>query len=159
MNVDRILETLNAHRVDYLLIGGVNYLLRHGPILTYDVDVWIDDNPANLHRCEQALAALGAEWGPTFEDWQPVDRKSAGWLEGQSVFCLTSREGAIDVFRRVKGMESWAECRRRAFPGQTSGGVPYPGLADEDMLRCQLALSEAERNAERIRALRKALGQ
>ena len=158
MNVDRILELLNAHDVDYLLIGGVNYLLRHGPILTYDVDVWIEDSPPNLRRCEQALGAMNAEWGPSLEDWQPVAQRSPGWLERQTVFCLTSREGAIDVFRTVKGLESWTECRRRAFPGRTSGGVPYLGLADEDMLRSQLALAEPERSEERIRGLKKALG-
>ena len=39
MNVDHILETLNGHQVVYLLIGGMNFLLRHTPVLTYDVDV------------------------------------------------------------------------------------------------------------------------
>ena len=32
------------------------------------------------------------------------------------------------------------------------------GLADADMLECQLALEEGKRNEERIRALRKSLG-
>ncbi len=43
MNVDRVLETLNTHRVAYLLVGGVNFLLSHEPRLTYDIDVWLDD--------------------------------------------------------------------------------------------------------------------
>ena len=33
MNVDHILKTLNAHEVAYLLIGGMNFLLRHAPVL------------------------------------------------------------------------------------------------------------------------------
>jgi hypothetical protein len=37
MNVDEILRTLNQEHVDYLLIGGMNFLLRHLPELTYDV--------------------------------------------------------------------------------------------------------------------------
>ena len=40
MNVDEILAALNAERVDYLLIGGMNFLLRHIPELTFDVDIW-----------------------------------------------------------------------------------------------------------------------
>jgi hypothetical protein len=38
MNLDRILETFSAQRVDYILIGGVNFLLRHEPVTTYDID-------------------------------------------------------------------------------------------------------------------------
>ncbi len=31
MNSDRILQTLNEHRVGYILIGGMNFLLRYAP--------------------------------------------------------------------------------------------------------------------------------
>ena len=43
VNVDAILTSLNDRRVEYLLIGGMNLLLRHRPVLTLDVDVWIHD--------------------------------------------------------------------------------------------------------------------
>jgi hypothetical protein len=38
MNIDHILQTFNTCEVDYLLIGGMNFLLRHEPVLTYDID-------------------------------------------------------------------------------------------------------------------------
>ena len=104
MNVDRVLETLNRHQVDCLLIGGMNFLLRHQPMLTFDVDVWVADTPDNLRRCESALA-------------------------------------------------DWHEAAKRAIPATTAAGVPYRGIADEDMLACQLALPENDRKPERIRAL------
>jgi hypothetical protein len=80
MNLDRILATFNTHRVPYLLIGGMNFLLRHAPVLTSDVDLWIEDAPENCTRCEQALAELGAEWGTADADWGPVAGKRPGWL-------------------------------------------------------------------------------
>ena len=43
MNVDQILETFNRGGVAYILIGGMSFLLRRAPVLTYDVDVWIED--------------------------------------------------------------------------------------------------------------------
>ena len=101
MNVDHILETLNGHQVAYILIGGMNFLLRHTPVLTYDVDLWIDDTPENLDRCEKALGELQAEWGATDNDWGPVSSKTPGWLGSQAVFCLTSPHGAVDIFRLV----------------------------------------------------------
>ena len=39
MNVDEILGSLNTEQVDYILIGGMNFLLRHIPELTFDVDI------------------------------------------------------------------------------------------------------------------------
>ena len=158
MNVDHILQTFNQHQVEYLLLGGMHFLLRHAPILTYDVDTWIEDSDANRNRCERALAALDAEWGKTDADWGPVAARPAGWLDAQSVFCLNSPHGAIDVFRAVHGLPSWSASRQAAVSGQTSSGVPYFGLSDEDMLQCQLALDPAFRKPDRIAALRHKLG-
>jgi hypothetical protein len=159
MNVDRILDTLNRHQVAYLLIGGMNFLLRHKPVLTYDVDVWIEDTTENLHRCEAALADLEAEWGATESDWKPVAGHPRGWLRTQALFCLNSPHGAIDVFRRVKGLEEWHTCATRALRESTASSVPYRGLSDADMLQSQLALDEHERNHERIATLKAALNR
>jgi hypothetical protein len=154
MNVDAILQTFNACEVEFLLIGGMNFLLRHQPVLTYDIDLWVRDTPANLARCDAALQALGAEWGPTEDAWKKV-AEQPGWLSRQSVFCLTSASGAIDVFRTVTGLPSWEEAHGRAYAGCTAGGVTYRGLCDEDMISCQLALPEGQRRHDRIAALRR----
>ncbi len=159
MNVDRILEAVNRHRVAYILIGGMNFLLRHAPVLTFDVDLWIEDSPENLARCEKALAELEAEWGDSEETWGPVAAKPPGWLASQDVFCLTTPHGAVDIFRSVKGLSSWSVSRGSAHVGKTAGGVPFVGLSDDDMLACQMALPEAARDRQRIEILRKSLGK
>lgn len=157
MNVDRILDTFNRHKVDYLLIGGMNFLLRHAPVLTYDVDLWIDDTPENLARCEKALAELQAEWGASENEWGPVAGRAPGWMARQGVFCLTSPSGAIDVFRSVKGLEAWSTSRATAQAAATAAGTAFCGLSDADMLRSQMARPEAERDAQRIRILKHAI--
>ena len=156
MNIDHILQAFNTAQVDYLLIGGMNFLLRHEPVLTYDIDLWIHDTPANLDRCHAALVQLDAAWGPSEAAWRPVAEQE-GWLTRQSVFCLTSPAGAIDIFRTVTGLPSWEACRRRAVAAQTAGQVGYRGLCDEDMIACQLALPEGERRQARIERLQRAL--
>jgi hypothetical protein len=153
MDVDHILATLNAHNVAYLLIGGMNFLLRHHPVLTYDIDIWIEDSDENRRGCEEALSALNAEWGETNVDWGPVGQRAAGWMNRQAVFCLNSPYGAIDVFRSVHGLSDWTASRAQAIPGRTGGGIDYYGLSDEDMLRCQMALDPALRKTERVRFL------
>jgi hypothetical protein len=159
MNVDDVLRKLNDHEVAYILIGGMNFLLRHAPVLTFDVDIWIEDSAENQGRCEKVLGSLCAEWGATDDDWGPVAAKPPGWLLRQAIFCLTSPSGSIDVFRAVKGLESWAVCRERAYRGETAKGTSYWGLSDEDMLRSQMALEQHEQKPQRIQALQEKLKQ
>jgi hypothetical protein len=153
MKLNHILQTFNACQVKYLLIGGMNFALRHQPYTTYDVDLWIEDTDANRAACEQALARLGAEWGRNDDDWGPTHTKGAGWLESQGVFSLHSPFGSIDIFRAVAGLTDWQASNVEAVPFQTDGGTSFRGLSDADMLRCQLALEPAQQKAERIRVL------
>jgi hypothetical protein len=157
MNVDRIIGGFNEHGVRYLLIGGMNFLLRHKPVLTFDVDLWIEDTDENLRRCEAALSELDAAWGVGESDWGPVKDKPSGWLRRQAVFCMTSPYGAIDVFRSVRGLAGWAESHAESVECVMASGMSCRGLSDGDMLKCQLSLDEADRKQDRIRELRKAM--
>ncbi len=150
---DSIMATMNTHQVEYILLGGMNFLLRHQPVLTYDVDVWIQDTPENRTRCEQALIAMEAEWGKTDTDWGPVSRFQPGWLELQGVFACATKYGALDIFRKVKGLDSWECCRSRAETCSTASGTAFQSLCDADMLACQYALEESLRKMDRVRYL------
>ncbi len=159
MNVDAILSALNTHDVDYVLIGGVNFLLNHAPVLTFDVDIWIQDEKQNREQLTAALMDLKAEWGPDDLHWKPVGPDVA-WLMRQNVFCLTSNEGAIDIFREVKGLEGcYAECKARAGAKRTGSGIQYSSLSDEDMLRCQEALDLAQQHHDRVKYLREVIAR
>lgn len=157
MNVDHILDTLNRQEVEYLLIGGMNFFIRHRPVSTFDVDVWIADTPVNRSRCEAALRELDASWGAEESEWGPVARLGQGWLERHGVYCLTSPSGDIDIFRSVRGLPDWSTCGRRAVSLTTGSGVPFLGLSDQDMLTCQLALPEGQQRVDRVQFLRKVL--
>jgi hypothetical protein len=58
MNVDQILRELNGHEVAYILIGGMNFLFRHAPVVTFDVDIWIDEAEQKQQRMQTLQAAL-----------------------------------------------------------------------------------------------------
>ena len=153
MNIDLILNKLNERQVAYLLIGGVNFMLRHQPISTGDIDVWIEDSEENRRHCELAVAELGAEWGRTDGDWGPVASLPPGWLATQGMFCMSTPAAPLDVFRSVPGLGSWQECRLRAVRGATENGTPFLGISDSDMLECQLALNPGVQKQDRIRYL------
>jgi len=104
MNIDRVLQSLAKNEVNYLFIGGVNFLLRHAPEITYDIDVWIADKPKNLERTVSFLKSINAEWGATEDDWKPVPDTTT-WLTLQPVFCLTSPIAAIDISGKLRGLK------------------------------------------------------
>jgi hypothetical protein len=135
----------------------MNFLLRHKPVLTFDVDVWIRDTPANRKRCEDALASMRAEWGATESEWGPVADLDGDWLSRQPMFCLTTTHGALDVFRFLDGVASWEEASAASVECLTAAGTVCRGICDADMLRCQEALDESEQKSDRIEYLRRLL--
>src|SRR5687768_445591 len=156
LNIDRILSELNNAKVDYILIGGVNFLLRHSGPLTHDVDVWVNDSDDNLSRMLSALRNLNAEWGRTDATWGTIPN-DISWLKIQPVFCLLTSAGSLDIFRDVRGLEGkYVECRDRAISGQTANSIPFLALSDSDMLQTQLVLEPAEQKQDRISVLRRA---
>jgi hypothetical protein len=157
MNPGRILSAFAAREVDCLLIGGMNFFLRHRPVTTFDVDFWVHDEERNLTRVTQALTDLGAECEQAAGIWGPVP-SDPGWLCRQPVYCLTSPAGAIDIFRFVQGLDSYEECKARSVLTETKEGIQYQSLSDADMLACQLALPEGSRRLDRVAHLREILG-
>jgi hypothetical protein len=159
MDTDTILQTLWDHRVDYLLIGGVNFMLRHKPVLTLDIDLWVNRAEENLIRLTAALQALGAEWGPNERNWSPI-ATDITWWKRQNIYCLTSRHGAIDVFFEVTGLEGqFGACKQVSVACRTPNGTPYQALSDAHMLRCQEALRPEDQKLDRIAFLQRALAK
>lgn len=157
MSVDEIFEVFNRHQVDCILIGGMNFLLNHEPELTYDVDLWIRDTDDNLQKTTHALCDLEAQWGATDSDWRATP-STIDWLKKQSIYCLTTRVGALDLFRDVKGLENQFEIYwQRSTLKKTSTGISYRSLDDEGMLRCQEALPPGLQKLRRMETLKKSL--
>ena len=156
MNIDAVLNVMNGQKVAYLLIGGMNFNLRHKPIPTYDLDFWIDDTKENRLRCEKALAELNAEWGKSQEEWGPVASLEPGRLKEQEI-CVTSSYCPVNIYLTRKGVDSWDGANTRAYEGITEGGVTYQGMSDEDTLKDQYALDEKDRRIERISLLEELL--
>ena len=55
-----ILKILAAHKVDFIVVGGVSAVLHGAPIATFDLDVVHSREPANIERLIEALRELGA---------------------------------------------------------------------------------------------------
>lgn len=65
LDIDRVVEVVDRHRVQYLLVGGVAARFHGSARLTEDVDVLPDGDDENLGRLAAALTGLGRSsvWG------------------------------------------------------------------------------------------------
>jgi hypothetical protein len=117
----RMLATLRAHGVSFVLVGGVASAAHGGPIAFDDVDICIPQDTDNLRKISLALQQLGAE--PIGED--SAHRSSyattAGRLDvielGSSFAGLYERGSDEDlggVVARVASMVDLMELNRRS---------------------------------------------
>ena len=108
----RILEALNRHGVDFVLIGGMAGVAHGSSYPSYDVDVAYARDRQNLERLAAALAELGA----TPRD-APADLPfllDARTLAQGANFTFDTSYGALDILSDPAGAPSSAELRRSA---------------------------------------------
>jgi predicted nucleotidyltransferase len=104
------LKLLNAHQIEYLLIGGYAVGYHGYPRATADMDIWIARHPANAERIVAVLKAFGfnlPELSPELflKEWQiirmgvpPVRIEIATTITGVNFSeCYAERvEGVLD---------------------------------------------------------------
>ena len=92
----RMLSTLRAHGVDFVLVGDTAMAARGGPIDFEAVEVCIPEDPQNLRRVCLALQTLGAiPVGPDAADRSSYDT-TAGGLD-----VIELRQGFADLAARA----------------------------------------------------------
>ena len=70
-----LFESLNAHKVDYLVVGGYAMAFHGAPRVTGDIDLLVRPNADNADRIIAALKDFGFESPDlTAEDFQNPDR-------------------------------------------------------------------------------------
>ena len=60
MAIADLIQSLAAHDVEFIIVGGVAALLQGAPINTIDLDIVYARSPVNVDRALAALADLGA---------------------------------------------------------------------------------------------------
>lgn len=109
LDIDRVVEVFDRHRVQYLLVGGVAARFHGSERLTEDVDVLPDDDDENLRRLAAALTELGAflRVGGLSDDEAralPV-QLDAPTLRGMEVSTWRTTAGDLDVLRSLRDLD------------------------------------------------------
>lgn len=126
---DKILDVLNRHDVDYVVIGGLAALAHGSNLPTEDVDITPDEAPSNLARLSEALTELKAEVG--FGDEALPFAHDAESLAAAGVWNLRTAFGDLDISMVPNGTDGYADLVKDAVPTSILGViVPIASLAD-----------------------------
>lgn len=122
-----LLATLQAHGVDYTVIGGVAVQVHGHRRTTKDLDVIARPDPENLERFAAALAELEARPRDV-----PGRSPSAEHLAAAPIVPpLTTVHGELHIMRDVPGAPAYADLRARALVVELDGiAVAIAGLDD-----------------------------
>jgi len=94
----RILEVLDRHGVEYVVVGGVAAVLQGAPVTTFDIDALVKVDRENVVRLADALTALDARYREHAElRPTPEDIAAGGHL------LLMTNSGPLDVLGFIGG--------------------------------------------------------
>lgn len=97
LDVEQIIEVLNRHNVDYVLVGGMAAVLHGSSVHTADVDALVREEHKNLEQLSGALRELGAQRSTDPDAF--ISRIEE----------FETDAGSVDVLFSVKGIGSYDE--------------------------------------------------
>lgn len=112
---------LNAHGVEYLVVGGYALAAHGHPRFTGDLDIWLRASETNAGHAMDALRAFG---------FGSLNIAAADLLKPDSVVQLGYPPGRIDLLTSIDGV-SFEQCAaRREMVRINNLSVPFIGLED-----------------------------
>jgi hypothetical protein len=128
-DAEPLLGLLNAHGVDYVVIGGIAAVLHGSPRLTHDLDVVFAPDPANLRLLGRALTEVNARLAGVDEVVPFVADERT--LRNVQLLTLRTDLGKIDVMVKPDGCPPYEQLRRRAERYEVGGfGVLVASIPD-----------------------------
>lgn len=129
LDAERIVEVLDRHGVDYVIVGGIGARLHGAGRLTYDLDLCPGWEPANLDRLAAALRELDARLRdlPGDVELPPITGKT---LREMRIGTWRTSAGDLDVLRDIPSRDrhnpnSYEQLIRRATSREFLGCTIY----------------------------------
>lgn len=124
-----LFESLNANKVEYLVLGGYAVVHYGYERTTGDIDVWIAVDEANAARVSEVLQ----RWGGFSADKVPP----AMFLEPNKVYAFGRKPVRVDILTGPSGV-TFGDCFARRN-NVVWDGVPIPLIGLEDLRTNKLA--------------------
>ena len=139
------IELLNAHRVEYLIVGGYALAFHGHPRYTKDIDVWIAAHAENAQKMIKALVEFG------FSALTQAD-----FLEPDNVIQLGFPPNRIDILTSIDGV-TFESCLPDALVVEVDG-VPIQLIGIHKLIENKTASGRLQdlADVEKLQALLKA---
>jgi hypothetical protein len=134
-DVERIFATLDAHGVDYVVVGGIAVQVHGHVRMTNDIDLIPSPTPENLTRLADALIELDARVLNPGSEHLKID---ARMLPRATLWQFSTRHGDIDVLHDAPGAAPFPQLRERALV-IVPGDHPIPIAGRDDLIRMKRA--------------------
>jgi hypothetical protein len=134
-----LLEVLERHGVQYVVIGGLAAELRGSPYITRDVDVTPSRDRANLRKLAAALRELNAQLRVPGVDEPvefPLDEHSFDW---GTTWTFVTDHGYLDVSLVPDGTQGYDDLRRGATREQITETLQVDVASLADVIRSKEA--------------------
>lgn len=119
-----LLALLNAHGVEYLIVGGYALAFHGAPRFTGDIDLFLSTTPSNAEKVHSALNEFGfASVGLTPEDFMRADHVIQLGIPPVRIDFVTSIDG-------VDWATAWAGRRQGEY-----GGIPVCFIGKPEFIR------------------------
>ena len=149
LDLERMIETLNRHQVDFVVIGGIAVLAHGHPRTTFDVDVVADLAADNMARFAAALSDLRARVRDVDADLLEVDPTDPRQLASGANWTFVTDAGWLDFMPAADGARDYVEIITDAVPVR-DGAFRVVGL--DDLIRMKRA-SGRDKDRDDIAAL------
>jgi hypothetical protein len=133
------LRTLLAHKIDFVLTGGLAARLHGSPTVTDDLDVCHDRAPANLKRLAKSLTEMGATLRLPDPDEKvdlPLDERLLAVTDNLT---LKTDFGNLDLLARPAGTEGYDDLVRGAETVKLERTMKIAIAGIEDLIRMKRA--------------------
>jgi hypothetical protein len=128
-----LLASLNAHQVEYVIVGGYALAFHGAPRYTGDLDLLVRPEPANARRLLAALDEFG---------FGSLDLAASDFTSPETVLQLGFAPVRIDFITSLTGV-SWEEAYQHRLPGRY-GGVEVWYLGREQLIANKRALGRGK---------------
>lgn len=134
-DVERIFATLDAHDVEYIVVGGIAVQVHGHVRMTNDVDLIPSPTPANLKRLADALRDLQARVLNPGSEHLSID---ARMLPRATLWQLSTPHGDIDILHDAPGAAPFPQLRSRALK-IALGDLTIPIAGRDDLIKMKNA--------------------
>ncbi len=141
-NPETIIQILNRHNVEYIVIGGVAASLHGCPEQTYDIDILYNNTEDNKNRLLKALNEIEAQWDIPL---------TSAILDRQYVFALYTKHGDLDIFGYVAGLGYYNDAiKYKEISRYADMNIQILSL--KGLIKSKEAIIEEERNPRKLAA-------